>query len=103
MLDIGFELLPDEWQIDEGREDPSDKTDDDRGTDQSSESSSDSCDEIGPEHLPGRSDILHELLESSRSDSIDESLDLIGPIRRERFDSTLFTTRHFFDFLVFFH
>ena len=77
MLDVGLESLPDERQIDEGREDPSDESDDDTGTDERSESSSHSCDEVGPEHLPRRADILHEFFESHGFDSIDDSLDRI--------------------------
>jgi hypothetical protein len=80
-FDEWFELFPDEREIDECREEPSDTRDDDRRTDECSESTSYSSDKIGPEHLPGRSDILDEFLDTSCIDSIDESFDLVDLIR----------------------
>jgi hypothetical protein len=63
-LDVGFELFADEREIYECRECPSDESDHDRRSDEGSKSTSDSGDEVGPEHLPGRADILHEFVET---------------------------------------
>jgi hypothetical protein len=64
MLDIGLYPLTDEREVYEGREYPSDQTDHDRRSNERTESTSDSRDEIGPEHLPRRPDILHEFIKS---------------------------------------
>ena len=100
-LDVGLESLPDEREIDESREYPSDETDHDSSTDERSESSRDSCDEVGPEHLPGRAYILHEFFESYRFDSIDKSLDSISLLGWEFLYRDLFFCRHILDLCMF--
>lgn len=93
---IGFYLLPDEREIDECREEPSNKRNDDSGTNECSESASYSSDKVRPEHLPGRSDIIHEFLYSCSIDGIDESLDGISLIFWERLYFLFSYCGHFF-------
>jgi hypothetical protein len=80
-LDSGYiwlEPLTDEREIYEDSESPSDETDHDSSTDECPKSSRYSGYKIGPEHLPGRPDILHEFFESDRFDRIYESFDLFS-------------------------
>ena len=92
-----FELLPDEGKVDDRRERPSDDSDHEGRPDESSESSSDSGDDIGPEHLPGGTDIFHEFLEARSFDRIDESLELLDLVLSHGFDRILFLISHLLD------
>jgi hypothetical protein len=98
---IWFYARPDEWEIDQERECPTDDRDHDRHPHERTESACHSRDEVGPEHLPWRSDILHELIETGRLDRIDQSLDLESLRLTHRLDSLLFFGTHFFDLGLF--
>ena len=97
-IDIGFEAFSDKRKVDRDSQYPSNTSQYESYSHERSESPSNTRDEVGPEHLPWRTDILHKLIESRCTDGFDQSLDLMYLIEGKCFKRFLFLIGEFFYF-----